>query len=373
VHAHIPHKERVIQIQVRDLTKAYGKTVAVDDLSVDIQDGEMLVLLGPSGCGKTTTMRCVVGLETPSAGTIRIGDQTVFDHEQNINVPANRRNIGMVFQSYAIWPHMSVAQNVAYPLKMRHRRDRDKKGLIREQVEQALETVGLHGLGDRGASMLSGGQMQRVALARSIVMEPKVLLLDEPLSNLDAKLRDRLRFELREIQLSLGITAIYVTHDQDEALALADRIAVMNEGKIVQLTDPVSMYREPNSAFVADFIGTSNIYKGTVVTSSASGCRVRLEDGFELDATQVIGEGQDVTVCIRPEDIVLEATADGRPNTWKGTVRVSSFLGDHFRYRVAVENGPTLFAMSHGSRGGLSTGTGTLTHVGPERIQLLER
>jgi iron(III) transport system ATP-binding protein len=347
--------------------------VAVDDLSIDINDGEMLVLLGPSGCGKTTTMRCIVGLETPSHGNIRIGDQTVFDSDENINVPANRRHIGMVFQSYAIWPHMSVEQNVAYPLKMRERKRRSNKGEIHAQVEKALETVGLQGLGEQGASLLSGGQMQRVALARSIVMEPKVLLLDEPLSNLDAKLRDRLRFELREIQLSLGITAIYVTHDQDEALALADRIAVMNEGKIVQLTDPVSMYREPNSAFVADFIGTSNIFKATVVSCGPSSCRVRLEDGFELESEQRVAEGSEVTVCIRPEDVALEVATDDRPNLWKGVVRVSSYLGDHFRYSIGLEDGPVLFTMSHGSRGGLATGAGTLAYVAPDRIQLLER
>jgi len=368
-----PDQGGAIEIEVRNLTKAYGDTVAVDDLSIDINDGEMLVLLGPSGCGKTTTMRCIVGLETPSYGTIRIGDQTVFDSEQNISIPANKRNVGMVFQSYAIWPHMTVAENVSYPLKMRQRKHRSNKGEIRERMERALETVGLQGLGDRGASLLSGGQMQRVALARSIVMEPKVLLLDEPLSNLDAKLRDRLRFELRDIQLSLAITAIYVTHDQDEALALADRIAVMNEGRIVQLTDPVTMYREPNSAFVADFIGTSNVFKATVTSSSASGCRVRLEDGFQIDSEQSLPEGTDVTVCVRPEDIALDVSADGRPNVWKGTVRVSSFLGDHFRYSVGLENGPTLFSMSHGSRGGLSTGTSTLAYIAPDRIQLLER
>jgi iron(III) transport system ATP-binding protein len=348
--------------------------VAVDDLSIDITDGEMLVLLGPSGCGKTTTMRSIVGLETPSTGTIKIGDETVFDSERNINVPANRRHIGMVFQSYAIWPHMTVAQNVAYPLKMRTRKAR--AGLdIGQKVDRALQTVGLQGLGDRGASLLSGGQMQRVALARSIIMEPRVLLLDEPLSNLDAKLRDRLRFELRDIQMSLGITAIYVTHDQDEALALADRIAVMRQGKIVQLTDPVTMYREPNSAFVADFIGTSNIFDGTFVGSSSRGSRVRLDDsGLELETGAAsFDEGAAVTVCIRPEDIVVEEGDAERPNVWKGTVRVASFLGDHFRYSVALDQGPTLFALSHGSRAGLATGTTTQIHIQPDRIQLLER
>jgi iron(III) transport system ATP-binding protein len=360
-------------IRVSNLTKTYGEARAVDDLSIDISEGEMLVLLGPSGCGKTTTMRCIVGLETPDIGTIQIGDMTVFDSQRQISVPTNQRNIGMVFQSYAIWPHMTVAQNVAYPLRMRKRKDR--AGLdIKQKVGEALNLVGLTGVGDRGASLLSGGQMQRVALARSIVMEPRVLLLDEPLSNLDAKLRDRLRFELRDIQLSLGITAIYVTHDQDEALALSDRIAVMREGKIVQLTDPVTMYKQPDSAFVADFIGTSNLFDGTVVGSSGSDTVVKLDDsGLEIQTTQQEPEGKQVTVCIRPEDVVIDAPAEDRPNMWKSAVRVSSFLGNHFRYSLAVHDGPTLFAMSHGSRAGLQTGTTALVHIAPDRIQLLDR
>jgi iron(III) transport system ATP-binding protein len=234
-------RRSAVKIAIENLTKRYGSVVAVDDLTLTIANGELLVLLGPSGCGKTTTMRAIVGLEEPTAGRITVGDSVVYDASRGINVPSNRRQMGMVFQSYAIWPHKTVGENVIYPLE----RQGVARAEIAERLAQTLALVGLSNFADRGASLLSGGQMQRVALARSIIAQPRVLLLDEPLSNLDAKLRDHLRFELREIQQRLGITAVYVTHDQTEALALADRIAVMRDGKIIQLDTPTAIYQRP--------------------------------------------------------------------------------------------------------------------------------
>ena len=255
-----------MSISISNLRKTFGPVVAVDHLSLDVAQGQMLVLLGPSGCGKTTTMRAIAGLDRPDAGMISIAGRTVFDASK-INVPVNQRNVGMVFQSYAIWPHMTVFDNVAFPLRV--------KNLMRSEIEarvgEVLVHIGLAELAQRGASYLSGGQMQRVALARSLVMRPAVLLFDEPLSNLDARLRDRLRIQLRELQTQFKITAVYVTHDQHEALALADRIAVMHRGELLQLDDPVSIYSRPVSSTVADFIGYSNIFRiGEIMTRDGS-------------------------------------------------------------------------------------------------------
>jgi iron(III) transport system ATP-binding protein len=268
-----------------------------------------------------------------------VGGQTLFDSRSRTDVPTNHRHIGMVFQSYAIWPHKTVYQNIAFPLRMQ----RMNKSEIRRRVDATAEIMELGLLLDRGASKLSGGQMQRVALARSIVMEPKVLLLDEPLSNLDAKLRDKLRLDLRELQTTLGITSIYVTHDQGEALALADRVAVMNKGKVVQLDEPETLYREPVNLLVADFLGVSNIFAGRLsgsgpadsVAFTLAGAPVTLTSGQPVD--QAASEHR---VCLRPEAIRLTPSGAGRPTTGvnrcSGTVRTVSFAGTHRRYRVAL-------------------------------------
>ena len=336
-------------VRIESLVKSYEKGVrAVDALDLTIGRGEFLVLLGPSGCGKTTTMRCLVGLETPDEGRITVGDQTLFDQSTGVEVPIYKRGMGMVFQSYAIWPHKTVAQNVSFPLEMQ----RVSKSVMAQRVEEMLEVVGLDGFGERPASNLSGGQMQRVALARSLVMQPSVLLLDEPLSNLDAKLRDRLRFELRELQQALGITSIYVTHDQAEALALADRIAVMRGGRIEQLEDPISMYLNPRNEFVADFLGTSNIFDGTVDAADGTLVQVTLtvpdaETGVPVRATAAPGEvwsrGEKVRVAIRPEGIGLRAAPLGEEGpSHPAHVKLASFLGSHIRYRVELDHGPAL-------------------------------
>ena len=368
-----------MHIQVRGLRKEYDGAVAVKNLDLEIERGELLVLLGPSGCGKTTTMRCIVGLEDPTAGTISIGGQVVYDHSKRINVPANQRNIGMVFQSYAIWPHMTVAENVAFPLQIQKKGARE----IRERVSEILELVGLAGFGDRGASLLSGGQMQRVALARSVIMEPEVLLLDEPLSNLDAKLRDELRFELKELQLKLGITAIYVTHDQDEALALADRIAVMREGEIEQLAPPVELYRRPSTSFVADFLGASNLFAATVEASNTDATVLRLEQGgLCLKSRQSASPGTSVQVCLRPEDIVAELDAEagaavtdgggtGVGNVWDSTVLAASFLGSHTRYHVRLADDIELYVEAPASQDPRPPGASLRVRVPPEKVLLL--
>src|SRR3982751_6291243 len=258
-------------LEVRNLIKSFDgsrgsdtRVFAVNDVSFDVEDGELFTLLGPSGCGKTTTLRCIAGLEMPDQGEIAIDGRTLFSSERHVRVPANERGLGMVFQSYAIWPHMNVFKNVAFPLQVLPRKQRPGKRDRTERVERALKVVQLDHLAGRQATDLSGGQQQRLALARALVLEPPLLLLDEPLSNLDAKLREEMRFELKRLQRELGITGIYVTHDQVEALAMSNRVAVMRDGQIQQIDAPRVIYEQPASRFVADFIGTSNFIDGTI-------------------------------------------------------------------------------------------------------------
>src|SRR3954470_4939449 len=250
--------QRLPHIEVENLEIHYGDVPAVRGVSFSVQPGEQLTLLGPSGCGKTTTLRAIAGLEQPSAGEIRIGGAPVYSSAQRVNIPAEKRGLSMVFQSYAIWPHMTVFENVAYGLRVR----RESSAAIAEKVERALDMVQMRAFAQRGASQLSGGQQQRVALARAFVFQPQVLLFDEPLSNLDAKLRADMRIELRELQHRLGITSVYVTHDLEEALAMSDRIVVMRDGIIEQIGSPDEIYRLPSNAFVADFVGSANLIRG---------------------------------------------------------------------------------------------------------------
>jgi iron(III) transport system ATP-binding protein len=360
-----------VKIQIDHLTKRFGEVAAVDDLSLTIGDGELVVLLGPSGCGKTTTMRAVVGLEEPTSGRITVGDTVMFDAERAINVPPNRREMGMVFQSYAIWPHKTVYRNVSYPLE----RQNVPRRQIEERVRATLDLVGLAPFAERGASMLSGGQMQRVALARSVVSQPRVLLLDEPLSNLDAKLRDHLRFELRAIQQRLEITTIYVTHDQTEALALADRIAVMRDGKIIQLDTPPAIYREPTDTFVADFLGVGNILAGRIVGASENGgSRVRL-DGSDVTLVSSTPVEQDapVSVCIRPEHLFItpDNPGDGAPGHIRAEVQVATFLGNHVRYLLSSDGDIKLQVVSTDTATIFRPGTRLYATVQPPHAQLL--
>jgi iron(III) transport system ATP-binding protein len=312
---------------------------AVNDVSLEVEEGQFFTMLGPSGCGKTTTLRCVAGLETPDAGDITVGDRVFFSSRRRIKAPPNQRGLGMVFQSYAIWPHMNVYKNVAFPLDVLPRRKRLPKRTIRERVERVLAVVKLDHLADRQATDLSGGQQQRLALARALVMEPPLLLLDEPLSNLDAKLREEMRFELKRLQRDMGITAVYVTHDQAEALAMSNVVAVMKDGEVQQQGRPREIYERPESRFVADFIGTSNFIDGVV--QSGEGERYVVETPYgKLAATSgaPFVPGTAVVVAARPEHISIEAgQADGAaPNRWNGTIGTRAFMGESVDYMVAV-------------------------------------
>ncbi len=333
-------------LSVKNLVKSFpagrgekmGRVFAVDDISFEVAEGELFTMLGPSGCGKTTTLRSIAGLETPDRGEIAVGERVFFSSGDRTRVPASERGLGMVFQSYAIWPHMNVYKNVAFPLQVLPRKRRPKKAALRERVERVLAVVQLDKLASRQATDLSGGQQQRLALARALVMEPPLLLLDEPLSNLDAKLREELRFELKRLQRDLGITGLYVTHDQVEALAMSNRVAVMRDGKIEQIGRPRDVYEGPQSRFVADFIGTSNFIDGTVAAKEGGVYRISTDDGeLRVRSEADYANGASVVVAARPEHIALAADTNGAgPNRWKGKVAARAFLGESVDHVVAV-------------------------------------
>jgi iron(III) transport system ATP-binding protein len=363
-----------MSIEIANLHKAFGPVVAVNRLTLSVPEGQMLVLLGPSGCGKTTTMRCIAGLERPNGGTITIAGKPMFDASRGINVPVNERNLGMVFQSYAIWPHMSVFDNVAFPLRVKNLDRRDIEG----RVAEILAQVGLTEFASRGASYLSGGQMQRVALARSLVMRPSVLLFDEPLSNLDARLRDRLRIQLRELQTQFNITSVYVTHDQHEALALADQIAVMHRGDLLQLAEPVSIYSRPTSSTVADFLGYSNIFAVGELRRRDTHCEAVLKDGgATLHAVEAPPAGEaEIFACIRPEDIGigrLEAGTAPKAGALDGEATLASFMGAYMQYRVRTQGGLTLEVFSRDIHAGIRPGTSVRLEIPPPVVLLLPR
>jgi len=317
-------------LTVQDLRMTYrgsqGVTEAVRGVSFDVAPGEFFTLLGPSGCGKTTTLRCIAGLEDPSSGSITAGTTVVYSSAQKINVPAYRRGLGMVFQSYAIWPHMSVFDNVAFPLK--HGQRKAPKADVRGRVMDVLELVQLGHLADRPAPFLSGGQQQRVALARALVLEPSVLLLDEPLSNLDAKLREK----------RTGTTTLYVTHDQLEALTMSDRVALMKDGLIDQVGDPRDVYQSPRTAFSAHFLGRTNIIDGTVLTTADADGRGRLETPWgvlQCAIPQELQTGTAVSIGFRPESVVVSVDpVEAEPNVLRGTVAQRTFAGDTVHLEV---------------------------------------
>jgi iron(III) transport system ATP-binding protein len=335
------------ELVIADLHKSFslrdGVLSAVRGLSLEIQAGSFYTLLGPSGCGKTTTLRCVAGLERIDSGRIAIGGRVVSQMRPAVFVPPDKRGVGMVFQSYAIWPHMTVFDNVAFPLKVAH--DRPEQTEMRRRVAEALAQVQLSDMESRDATELSGGQQQRVALARALIRRPRLLLLDEPLSNLDAKLRERMRGELRDIQRQLGITTLYVTHDQLEALTLSDRIGVMSEGRIVQETVPRDLYERPTSRFVAEFVGSSNFVEAEVVSRSDGNLVLRAPFGL-VEAAGSFSAGQRVTLFIRPENILLHASATNRPNVFRATVEQITFMGELLDCRLRV-GALRLFARPH--------------------------
>ncbi|KLK94597.1 hypothetical protein AA309_02585 [Microvirga vignae] len=314
------------KLSVEDLVVTYGSVKAVRNVSFTVEDGEFVSLLGPSGCGKTTTLRCIAGLEGSSGGTIRIGDDVVAADGRD--VPPEKRGINMVFQSYAVWPHMTVFENVAYGLRTR----REPAANVDAKVREALRIVGLEGYADRYGTELSGGQQQRVALARAIVTSPRLLLFDEPLSNLDAGLRDRMRYELVELQRRLGQTSLYVTHDQSEAMLMSDRIILMKDGEMIQSGTPQDLYNRPATRFAAEFIGNANILNGVIARSSSDGSAfARLPGGLEIEGQfswpeQMRSSGS-VLVCIRAESIARIPDGEGGANCFDAEVVSTSFLG----------------------------------------------
>ena len=328
-------------LSVRNLCKRFGDHWAVDDVSFDVEEGKLLVLLGPSGCGKTTTLRCIGGLEQPDNGEILIDAQTVTKVNTDLFVSPENRGMGMVAQSYAIWPHMTVFENVAFPLRMR----KEHGEAIPDRVGEALRMVQLEDFGDRNATDLSGGQQQRVALARAIVGRPKVLLFDEPLSNLDANLREQMRYLIKDIQREIGITAVYVTHDQDEAMGLGDELVVMNEGKIEQTDKARALYSEPVTQFVAEFIGVANLLKGSLQELGKDDdalCLVKLEGSDEGVTIQCRAgraqPGNQVSVLVRPEWVALHSKLpEAAINLITGSVLSSQYLGD--RTELIVNTG----------------------------------
>jgi putative spermidine/putrescine transport system ATP-binding protein len=323
-------------IEISGVSKVYdGGVRAVDAVAMEIKPGEFFSLLGPSGCGKTTTLRMIAGFDTPSSGEIRV------DGADITHVPAHKRDMAMVFQNYALFPHRSVAENVAFGLRMRGL----EKAAIAKKVKSALAMVELSGMEDRRPAQLSGGQQQRVALARAIVIEPRVLLCDEPLGALDKKLRQQMQFELKQLQKSLGLTLVFVTHDQEEALAMSDRIAVMNGGRVEQVGTPVEIYDRPETRFVADFIGDTNIFRGERIATTTGpglaagyGLALMLPDPLSIEATGAL------SVALRPEKISLSPEGSVPDACAKGVVESTNFLGGTVLYRIALASGHHVLA-----------------------------
>ena len=346
-------------LRLVNIAKSFGDFKAIDDLNLEIGDGEFVTLLGPSGCGKTTTLRTIAGFYVPDAGEVYIKERLVND------IPPSRRNTGMCFQSYALFPHMSVFDNVRFGLRMRGVSFDEQK----RRVDDALRMVELEQLGARKPAELSGGQQQRVALARAIVIEPDVLLFDEPLSNLDAKLRESVRVEIRNLQKRLGITAVYVTHDQAEALVISDRVVIMNHGKIEQTGDPHWVYNNPKTSFVAGFIGIANIRRGRVTSASAAGCTITTDFGdLRVPSTSLL-VGDEVSVSFRPEDIVISATPG--PNTYRGRVQQSIFMGNLTDLFIEVKGG--LFRAQMGKGRAYAAGDEIVFGIPEDAVRILDR
>lgn len=361
-----------MEITIKGLKKHYkseGQIVkALDNVNLTIPANKIFTLLGPSGCGKTTLLRCIVGLETPDEGEISIGDTVVLSTEKQIYVPTEKRGLGMIFQTYAIWPHMNVYNNVAYPLQ----NDKMPKEEIKKRVEKTLKFVQLEGYEKRPATNLSGGQQQRVALARALVAEPKVILFDEPLSNLDAKLREETRKDLRTFLSELEITAVYVTHDRIEALALSDIIGVMNAGNIIEIGDPKKIYFDADHKFVADFIGRSNLIDVKVTSQDKDFTRVSSSMGDFYCHKRDFPIGSEATLCIRPEFIELAVSeSSGDKNIFKGTLETMTFIGD--AYEAEIESGNEILMVNLPPKSELEEKAPITLSVKPENCLLVSK
>ena len=329
------------EIQVENLVKTFGDQRALDGIGFAVQEGELFTLLGPSGCGKSTTLMSIAGFQQPEEGRIAVAGETFFDAAGRVDVAAERRNLGIVFQSYAVWPHMTVFQNLAFPLEVR----KMKRAAVRERVHQILELVEMRDYAARYPHQLSGGQQQRVALARALVYSPSVLLLDEPFSNLDAKLRVRARTWVKDLQRTLGLTTIFVTHDQDEALSMSDRVVVMSAGRIQQVGTPEEVYRAPANRFVAEFVGRVNLVNGVITSKDGGTVLVDIAGSTSLRvaAPAVARASGPVTLAFRPEAVRLMPAGDksvNGTNTWEADVDAVAFLGDHYEYELHVGSLP---------------------------------
>ena len=355
-------------LEFREVVKRFGTVAAVDQVSFAIQSGEIFTLLGPSGCGKTTTLRLVAGLEEPDDGEILVSGIPVAAPRRNVFVAPDKRELGMVFQSYAIWPHLTVFENVAFPLRVR----RESADAVRQRVHQVLENVGLTGLAERGATQLSGGQQQRVALARALVYAPALLLLDEPLSNLDAKLREQMRLEIRALQRKLKLTILYVTHDQSEAMTLSDRIAVLHQGGFEQVGSPAEVYEAPATPFVAEFLGRTLSLEGKI-TKNGTSCRIDLVNNkgriaVRNDRGSLFSDGEPVCVMTRPEDIEILPNGELETNQIPAQIQQADYLGDHFEYHVQLAQ--FIFVLPASKKQRYSVGTEVRLNFDPDRLTL---
>jgi ABC-type Fe3+/spermidine/putrescine transport system ATPase subunit len=356
-------------LRVRGLTKHYGGVPVVNDVSFELFAGEVLTLLGPSGCGKSTTLRIIAGLEQPDSGEVWVRGRLVASAAARVMVPPEARNLGLVFQSYAIWPHMTVAQNIAYPLRVR----RKAKGEIDAKVVEMLRLVRLEGLGARMSSELSGGQQQRVALARALVYEPDLLLLDEPLSNLDAVLRKEVRAQIKALQQRLATTLLYVTHDQEEAMSLSNRVVVMNRGCVEQIDAPALVYEQPATRFVQEFVGRTVTLRGTAAGTTASP-RVRIGAGeIEIapEGRLVPGAGGLIEISLRPEDIALSRSGSPGVNVVTGDVVEVNYYGDRLECVIRIDDGgEQIVVIDAGKREAISVGDRAFLTIDATRLRL---
>ena len=333
--------ERGRGIRLESVTKRYGQEPVVRDVSLEVRPGEFLSLLGPSGCGKTTTLRIIAGFVAPTSGRVFVGDREITD------VPAHKRGISLVFQNYALWPHMTVWENIAFGLKLR----RFDHAQITKKVDEVLAVTNLRGLENRFPRELSGGQQQRVAVSRALALDPPVLLMDEPLSNLDRKLRVEMRKELKLLQERLGVTTLYVTHDQDEALSMSDRVAIMHEGRVLRTAPPRELYEDPQSEFVASFVGNVNVIDGKILDSESGKTVFATSDGLELliarDSSRL--PNAPARLVIRPERIVISCAGGGQANTVRGTVVFAEYFGSGVKFQIEIAGGRQLTVQSQGS------------------------